>query len=303
MARPLGSGAVTPDQLLADNDLLRALDLIGVVVMGITGGALASRLRFDAVGFAVIGIVSGLGGGILRDLILDQAVPAAFSGPWYLVCALSGAAFSYVVAAEGRSLRRAMTVLDALALGLWAASGTAKSLTAGLDVLPAVLLGVVSAVGGGAIRDVMVGRIPAIFGGSPLYATTALVTAIATWATLALRLPAWTILVAVALGSGLALVSAWRQWGLPRHEEWQVTLSATQMKALVRRVRRSERRRVATETSGLPAVADAGERDDLARDTGALDDTADDWAGADGSGEGLLDPGLGTPSPERPDRP
>lgn len=293
---------MTPDQLLADNSLLRALDLIGVVVMGVTGGALASRLRFDAVGFAVIGIVSGLGGGILRDLILNESVPAAFSGPWYLVCALSGAAFSYVVAAEGRSLRRAMTVLDALALGLWAAAGTAKSLGAGLDVLPAVLLGVVSAVGGGAIRDVMVGRIPAIFGGSPLYATTALVTAVGTWAVLALQWPTWMILVAVALGSGLAVISAWRQWGLPRHQEWQVTLSAPQLKALVRRVRRSERRRVATETAGLRVVADPAGRDDLADDTGASDDSADDWAGADdGSGQGLLDPGLGSPDdPRRP---
>lgn len=85
---------MTPDQILASSDLLRALDLLGVVVMGVTGGALAGRLHFDAVGYAVIGIVSGLGGGIVRDLILDQGTPAAFAGPWYLVCALGGAGFS-----------------------------------------------------------------------------------------------------------------------------------------------------------------------------------------------------------------
>lgn len=290
---------MTPEQLLATSGLLRALDLIGVVVMGITGGALAGRLRFDAVGFAVIGIVSGLGGGILRDLILDQGVPAAFAGPWYLVCALAGAAFSYLFVAEGRAWSHAMTVLDCLALGLWAASGTAKSLGAGLDVLPALLLGVLSAVGGGAIRDLLVGRIPGIFGGNPLYATSALLTALVTWAAVGLHLPGWTILVAVALGSGLAVVSAWRRWGLPQNQEWQVTLSASQMKAFVRRVRRSERNRVASETGAIPVVGTEHARDDFAADAAGIDLTADEYVQArDGSGAGIIAPGTGADSPD-----
>lgn len=236
------------------NDLLRVLDMLGVVVMGITGGALASRLNFDAVGFAVIGIVSGLGGGILRDLILGVPVPAAFDGPWYLVCALGGALFSYLVRTESRHWDRALLLLDALAMGLWAATGTAKSIGMGLDPLPAILLGVLSAVGGGAMRDLMLGRIPAIFGGNALYATNALVTAVTTWGVLALRLPGWSVLGPVLLGSGLAVVSAWRGWGLPRHQQWQVTLSPSQLRSLVRRVRRSERRRVELETGAIPSV-------------------------------------------------
>lgn len=302
---PISWAPVTPDQLLASNDLLRALDLLGVVVMGITGGALAGRLHFDAIGYAVIGIVSGLGGGILRDLILDLGVPAAFSGPWYLVCALAGAAFSYVITAEGRAWTLGMTVLDCLALGLWAAAGTAKSLGAGLDALPALLLGVLSAVGGGAIRDILVGRIPGIFGGNPLYATSALVTAVETWLSVSLQWPAPTILVAVALGSGLAIVSAWRQWGLPQHQEWQLTLSASQTKAFVRRVRRAERRRVALETGAIPAVTDTTAHDALAVDHAGTDDSADDYVLADGgSGHGVLAPGLGDDGPEEsPHRP
>lgn len=245
---------MTPVQLLASNDLLRALDLLGVVVMGITGGSIARGLRFDPVGFAAIGIVSGLGGGILRDVVLDQGVPAAFSGPWYLVCALAGAGFSFLVAADGTAWRRLMVGLDATALGLWAATGTLKSLAAGLDVLSALLLGIVSAVGGGAIRDLLVGRIPVIFGGGPLYATSALVTAAGAAAVQALGLPGPMVLVAVLLGTGLAILSQWRSWGLPKHQDWQVTLSSAQMKALVRRVRRSERRRVARETGAIPVL-------------------------------------------------
>lgn len=280
-----------PEQPLASNDLLRALDLVGVVVMGITGGALAGRPRFDAVGFAAIGIVSGLGGGILRDLILDQGTPAAFAGPWYLVCALGGAAFSYLVATDGRTWRRATTLLDALALGLWAAAGTAKSLDAGLDPPPAILLGVVSAVGGGAVRDVIVGRVPAIFGGGPLYATSALVTAIGTWTVLSLGLPGPTILGAVALGAGLAILAAWRRWGLPQHQEWQVTLSAPQLKSLVRRVRRAERRRLVLETGSIPAQTQLAGADELTQDATAADDSAEEYTRApEGSGSGIDGP-------------
>lgn len=270
-----------PDQILASSELLRALDLMGVVVMGITGGALAGRMRFDAVGYAVVGIVSGLGGGILRDLILDQGVPAAFAGPWYLVCSLGGAAFSFLVAADGRTWRRLMIVLDALALGLWAAVGTAKSLNAGLDVLPSLLLGVLSAVGGGAIRDLLVGRVPGIFGGAPLYATSALASAIVTWLVLALGLPGWSIAGAVLVGTGLTLVSAWRQWGLPQHHEWQVTLSAAQMKALVARVRRTERRRAARRLEQELAEQEPAPQDPLPQDPTRDDPTPEDAAPED----------------------
>jgi uncharacterized membrane protein YeiH len=276
------------------NDLLRVLDMLGVVVMGITGGALASRLNFDAVGFAVIGIVSGLGGGILRDLILGVPVPAAFDGPWYLVCALGGALFSYLVRTESRHWDRFMLLLDALAMGLWAATGTAKSLGMGLDPLPGILLGVLSAVGGGAMRDLMLGRIPAIFGGNALYATNALVTAVTTWIVLALHLPGWSVLGPVLLGSGLAIVSAWRGWGLPRHQQWQVTLSSPQLRSLVRRVRRSERRRVELETGAIPTVA----AEDWEPDTQAWD--ADLGMSASGEQDDVPDDDPGTKDEDRP---
>ncbi|HIY25100.1 MAG TPA: TRIC cation channel family protein [Candidatus Brachybacterium merdigallinarum] len=265
-----------PLELLITNDFLRVLDLVGVFVMGVAAGALASRLNFDAVGFAVIGVVAGLGGGLVRDVILDYGTPAAFDGPWYLACALSGAAFSYLIHADGAWWRRAVTGLDIAAMGLWAAVGTAKSHGYGLDPLPAILLGVTSAVGGGVIRDVLVGRIPAIFGGGPLYATGALVTAVGTWIVVALGIPSPWVLVAVAAGSLLALVAAWRRWTLPAHREWQVTMSSSQLKALVRRTRRSERERVAAETGAIPVVDLTA--DDLAEDVLSEDPTTGDCA-------------------------
>ena len=266
---------VDPLQLLITNDFLRVLDLVGVFVMGVAAGALASRLNFDVVGFGVIGVAAGLGGGLVRDLILDYGTPAAFAGPGYLACALGGALFSFLIHAEGPWWRRTVTVLDIAAMGLWAATGTAKSVGYGLDVLPAILLGVTSAVGGGVIRDILVGRIPQIFGGGPLYATGALLTAILTWLVVALGLPSPMVLIAVAFGSALAGLAAWRQWSLPAHQEWQVTLSASQLKRLVRRTRKSERQRVALETGAIPVV-DA-DHDDLAEDFAAHEDHAGDY--------------------------
>ena len=264
-----------PLELLVTNDFLRVLDLVGVFVMGVAAGAIASRLNFDAVGFAVIGIVAGLGGGLVRDLILDYGTPAAFDGPWYLTCALGGAMFTFVIHADGPWWRRLVTALDIAAMGLWAATGTAKSLGYGLDTLPAILLGVTSAVGGGVIRDVLVGRIPQVFGGGPLYATGALVTAVLTWLVLALGLPSPMVLVAVAVGALLAGVAAWRRWSLPAHREWQVTMSAAQLERLVRRTRKDERERVAQETGAIPVVDVA--HDDLAGDAAAEDLDASDY--------------------------
>lgn len=264
-----------PLELLITNDVLRALDLLGVFVMGVAAGGLAARLNFDAMGFAIIGIIAGLGGGLVRDLILDYGVPAAFSGPWYLTCALAGSAFAFVVNSERAWWRRIVTGMDITAMGLWAATGTAKSLGYGLDVLPAILLGLTSATGGGIMRDVLVGRIPAVFGGGPLYATGAVVTAVLTWAVVALGLDAVWVVVAAAAGSGLAMLAAWRRWTLPAHSEWEVTMSATQLKSMVRRIRRAERAKVAKETGAI-SIVDANE-DDLAADSN-YEESAEEYA-------------------------
>jgi len=151
-----------------------AVDLLGVLTNGILGGVVARQLRMDLVGFTVLAIVSGLGGGMLRDTLLQQGFPVALTNPAYLTSALAGAVIAYLMIFGHRWTMRALFVADCLSVGCWAATGTVKALGAGLAWPPAILLGVVTAVGGGMIRDIAVGRLPAIFGGNTLYATSAL---------------------------------------------------------------------------------------------------------------------------------
>ena len=109
------------------------------------------------------------------------------------------------------------------------------------------IVGVVSAVGGGAIRDISVGKIPEIFGGGPLYATAALLTSVLTVGCILLPVPGETVFLAIAAGAATAILAKWLRWRLPQHDDWSVTLSATQLKSLVRRVRRTEQKRVEAE--------------------------------------------------------
>ncbi|MFE7422051.1 trimeric intracellular cation channel family protein [Rhodococcus sp. NPDC057529] len=202
-------------------DLFRALDLTGVFANALLGGAVARSLRFDPVGFAALAIVSGLGGGIIRDTLLQRGTPVALTDYAYLTTALIGSAVAFVVRFEGRGWDRVFPFVDAVALGCWAAAGAQKTLTVGLGWLPAVLLGTVTAVGGGAVRDIAVGRIPKVFGGNTLYATCALIAS----GTLVLvqysGYPQAGLVAATAVGALLCLLARRRGWMLPEQITWR----------------------------------------------------------------------------------
>ena len=106
--------------------IFQAVDLAGVLANGVLGGLLARRLGFDPVGFVVLALISGLGGGVLRDLLL-LVPPVALHNPAYLGVALAGAAIAFLVDLRGTLTHRGLVVADALALGAWAATGATKA--------------------------------------------------------------------------------------------------------------------------------------------------------------------------------
>lgn len=213
-------------------DLFRAIDLIGVLLNGIIGGRLARTKRFDAVGFAVLAIMSALAGGMLRDVLLQSGPPAALTDPYYLGTALVGAAIAMLWKLDSRPWRIALVVADGTVLGCWAATGALKTLAAGFGVLPAIMLGIITAVGGGAIRDISAGNVPQVFGGNNLYATPALVSASIMVAFERAHLAMIGMLVATIIGSGFTVVSHWRRWQLPQAGDWELTVTSGQLRAL-----------------------------------------------------------------------
>jgi uncharacterized membrane protein YeiH len=151
-------------------DVSRAVDPAGVFASAVLGGAVARALRMDPIGFGSLALVSGLGGGLIRDTPLQNGPPAALTDSRYVLTAVAGAAVAFMVPMHTRLWALSYPLVDALALGTWAAVGAQKTLGIGLGWLAAVLLGTMSAVGGGVLRDLTVGRMPQIFGGNTLYA-------------------------------------------------------------------------------------------------------------------------------------
>jgi 4-oxalocrotonate tautomerase family enzyme len=159
----------------AQPTLLLALDLSGTFVFALGGAWTALRaVRLDIVGAVTLGMVTALGGGILRDVLIGAVPPATF-GDWrYLTVATVGALIAF---GSGRWLDRLvlpMDVLDAAGLGLFAVTGASKALTYGLGPGQAVILGAITGVGGGTLRDVLIRKVPAVLH-SGLYAIPALV--------------------------------------------------------------------------------------------------------------------------------
>lgn len=197
------------------NQLLRFVDLAGVLANAILGGIAARSARLDIVGFVILAVMSGLGGGIIRDTLLQQGTPVALTDPAYLGLAIAGAVVAFFVPFRGRWSHGSLILLDALAIGCWAAVGAQVTLAAGLGWLAAVAMGIVTAVGGGAVRDVMLLRIPRIFGGNTLYATSALVSSVEMVLLSELGMPVLGSAVALASGALLSLLARRYGWTLP----------------------------------------------------------------------------------------
>jgi uncharacterized membrane protein YeiH len=212
------SGWLSPEKVA---EVTRALDLSGVFTNGVLGGVLARDRDLDLFGFLVIGVVSGLGGGVIRDTLLQHGTPVALTDYTYIATATAATLLAFVFDLSRHTSRLAFTLLDGAALSVWAVAGAQKTLAAGLGWLPAVLLGTITAVGGGVVRDLLLGRIPRVFGGSPLYATIAALVSVVMVVCSGLGVPTLGILVGVVGGTLLRLAALTWGWMLPNGRDWR----------------------------------------------------------------------------------
>ncbi len=193
------------------------IELTAIVAGAIAGAVFGASRGLDAVGIAALAVVGGLGGGVLRDVLLGT-IPLALTTPAYLYTAAGAALIGMFFGSLVDRLRLILASVDTVALGLFTIIGASRALLFNLPTVSAIMLGVITGVGGGLLLDLLVGDTPpkAFRRGAP-YATAALVGA-ATFAFLtnATGLPDNTVAaVAFLLVCAIRAVGLWRGWVTP----------------------------------------------------------------------------------------
>lgn len=154
--------------------MLLVLDLVGTFAFALNGALTAVRAtHVDVVGVVTLGIITAVGGGIIRDVLLGALPPATFVDWRYLAVAAAGGLVAFLFSRGLSRMTKAIDVLDAAGLSLFAVTGAGKALEMGVGPVQAIILGAVTGVGGGTVRDVLIRRVPGVLS-SGLYAIPAL---------------------------------------------------------------------------------------------------------------------------------
>jgi uncharacterized membrane protein YeiH len=155
------------------NELLYWLDLFGIVVFALSGALMAGRYKLDPFGVVVLASVTAIGGGTIRDMILDTPV-FWVENPIYLYVILATAVLTIIIIRRPKRIpKRFLLIADAFGLALFAVLGTEKALSLGVPISVAVVMGTITGVAGGMIRDVICNVIPMILR-KEIYATAAI---------------------------------------------------------------------------------------------------------------------------------
>jgi len=214
-------------------------DLLGVGLGGIQGAMFASgfqgQRRLDWLGVAIIGIMIGMGGGLIRDLLIGQP-PATLQNDWYLITAAGAALFGMLLAGVFNRINTFIVVLDAAVIGMFGAFGVSKAIAFGIPPVPAVFIGVCAAVGGGVLRDVLMGLPVAIMHVGSLYAVAA-----GAGCTTIVILHAFDVSISVAAVIGIVVTAV-------------IRVLAVGFDVSLPEQRRLYRRKVATETGMIPII-------------------------------------------------
>jgi uncharacterized membrane protein YeiH len=202
---------------MSGNDhLFVALDLVGTYTFATSGALAAKERELDLFGVGAIAYVVACGGGILRDLCLGAVPPAGLSDARYLVVALTAAAVAMVAERLLKRFEHPVLLFDALGLAFFAVSGAQRTSALGHNAEVAILLGMTTAVGGGATRDLLLRRVPTIMH-REIYALAALVGAVIEVGGDRLGWSAtWRPWAAIAICFGLRFLALRRHWNLPR---------------------------------------------------------------------------------------
>lgn len=195
--------------------LLLALDLMGTFVFAISGAAAGVKSRLDVFGVSALAVVAGNAGGVTRDVLLGSVPPAAISDWRYVAVALVAGVATFLWYPSVKRVQHVVLLFDAAGLGIFAVSGAQKALAYGVNPFAAVLLGMLTGIGGGMVRDLLVKRVPVVLR-TDVYAIAALAGAAIVVAGHLLHWPPTATTISGAMLCVVMRVIALRRgWNLP----------------------------------------------------------------------------------------
>jgi len=194
------------------------VEIIAAVIGGIVGALMAARERFDINGALIAAIVTGLGGGMIRD-VLSGDVPVALTSPWLLAAATVAGLLTFVFSRQvdfvhGKA-KPLLTILDAVFLAQYTVMGVARAMNHDLPFLSCVFLGVITGVGGGVLRDMVLGRTPDVLRPGTLEAGASVVGAVIQTAVALLAAPIVGFFTGLVVIITVRLLSVWLHWETP----------------------------------------------------------------------------------------
>ncbi|MBX3697492.1 MAG: trimeric intracellular cation channel family protein [Dokdonella sp.] len=195
--------------------ILVAIDFVGTFVFAISGATVGVRHRLDLFGVLVLAFAAAVSGGIVRDVLIGATPPTALASWHYLGVSCLAGVITFYRCEDIEKLRNPVQIFDALGLALFAATGASKALAFGLTPASAILLGMLSGIGGGIVRDMLVAQTPVVLR-SELYAVAALAGASVIVAGKVFAMPDLPVLiVAVTICFGLRFMAIRFGWRLP----------------------------------------------------------------------------------------
>jgi uncharacterized membrane protein YeiH len=195
--------------------LLSVVDGVGTFAFALSGAALAVQKRFDIFGVLFLAFVVAVAGGVTRDVLIGAVPPAAIAQWHSFAIAVAGGLLTFFAFPLVRMLSRPVLLLDAIGLSLFAVTGAQKALVYGIDPIMAAVLGMISGIGGGMMRDVLAGEVPFVLR-TDLYAVAALAAGAVVVLGSLLDLPlAWAMLAGAALCFFLRVMAIFFGWRAP----------------------------------------------------------------------------------------
>jgi len=195
---------------------LVVINLVGIFVFAVSGGLVAVRKELDVFGVVVLAGATGLGGGFVRDVLIGASPPAALTDWRYLVVPVVGGLVTFYFHPSVTRQERVVIVIDAIGVALFSVAGAEKAMRYGLGPVPATLMGLITAVGGGILRDLLAGRVPLVLRPGILYAIPAAAGSAVAVFGLKLGLPTTLVTISGVLVCGVwRLLAIWRRWQAP----------------------------------------------------------------------------------------